>query len=330
MTCNRNETKINRTGSVKAGISILSSKAGSVAGAITANVARASDMATGAVGKAIAPTSNRLLTVIDRPTTIAANLLPVLATAAVYTQVKVATTGPRQRRRPAAAIAIGMREVPDMMECQKSLSRVKKGVGVAALIGGLGTSVMADLSEKPKGKRTLSQRKKRFLLGQQNVEVTFTKSKLTGWLNKRSSLLSGRNVVSSQGDMVHYGQSVWHRGTTMVKMPEGQRTITHVQKMGLPATSHYFDRALSDDEVASLVSGQAKAHQMGGYVGTIGAMENLAPSWTQVKRSMILTRLHWPTGEKTAARWSKTEPAKQVVMKPSPQTAKEKREKITN
>ena len=116
----------------------------------------------------------------------------------------------------------------------------------------------------------------------------------------------------------------------MVKLPEGKRTVTHVQKMGLPATSHYFDRALSDEDVASLVSGQTKGHKMGGYVGTIGAMENLAPTWAQVKRSMILTRLHWPTGEKTAARWTQAEPAKQVVLKPPPQTAKEKREKITN
>jgi len=175
---------------VRTGLSALSSKAGNVAGNISGRVARASDVATGVVGKTVAPASNRVLKAIDRPTTIAANLAPALAAAAVYAQVKVATTGPGQGRRPGAAVAIGMRDVPDILERRRTLSQVKKGVGLAALVGSLGATAVADLTEQSEGKRKLTQRKKRLLVGEQKVEVTFAKSKLTGWLNKRNSLLS--------------------------------------------------------------------------------------------------------------------------------------------
>lgn len=90
--------------------------------------------------------------------------------------------------------------------------------------------------------------------------------------------MSARNVISSQGDLVHHGQSVWHRGMIVVQLPKGRSTITQVQKLGLPSTSHYFEQTLSDAEMASLILGQRKAHWVVGYVGTIGAMENLAPN----------------------------------------------------
>lgn len=329
MSCNRGETKISRTGSVKAGISALGSKVGSVAGTMAGNVAQAADAVSDAVGKTVAPASNRVLKAIDRPTTVAANLLPALAAAATVTQVRVAATGSGQGRRPAVAVAVAMRDMPDMAGKLKARQKLQRGLGVAALAGSALASTAADLTEQPQGQRKLTRSRKTLLLGKQQVEVTFAKSKLTGWLNNRNSLVSARNVVSSQGDMVHYGQSVWHRGTTVVELPEGQRTITQVQKLGLPSTSYYFERSLSDEEVASLVSGQSKPHKMTGYVGTIGAMENLAPSWSQVKRAMILTRLHWPNGEKQAVRWGKADAVEPVVMKPPPKTAKVKRESVT-
>jgi hypothetical protein len=293
-------------------------------------VTQASDAVTGAVGKMVAPASNRVLKVIDRPTTIAANLIPALAAAVAVTQVRVATTGPRQGRHPAMAVAVAMRDLPDMAEKLGAKQKLQRGLGLAALTGSIVASTAVDLTEQTEGKRKLTQSKKIFLLGEQKVEVTFAKSKLTGWLNKRNSPVSARNVVSSQGDMVHYGQGVWHRGTTVVKLPEGRRTITQVQRLGLPSTSYYFERALSDEEVASLVSGQSKPHKMAGYVGTIGAMENLAPSWAQVKRAMILTRLHWPAGEKPAAQWAKTDLEEQVVMKPPPKKGQKVESPMTN
>ncbi|MBE7556706.1 MAG: hypothetical protein HS126_37120 [Anaerolineales bacterium] len=41
------------------------------------------------------------------------------------------------------------------------------------------------------------------------------------------------------------------------------------------------------------------------YVGTVGSMEQLAPSWAQTKRTMILTRLHWPSSSPAPeSRWT--------------------------
>lgn len=326
MSCSRNNDTVSRTGSLKAGISQLGSKAGSFTGQIASRLEQASDAASDAVGSRVAPLSNRVLKSIDRPTTVAANLVPAAVTAAVYTQVRVSTTGPRQGRRPAVAVAVGMREVPDLLERARLASRVKKGVGLAALAGGLSAAIAADLTEQPWGQRKLVQRKKSFLLGERKVDVSFTKSKLTRFLNRRELLVSPGKVVASWGDMVHYGSSTWHRGTTIVKTGQGKRTITHLRRLGLPASSHYFERRLSAAEVASIVSGQRQPHHLSGHVGTIGAMENLAPSWSQMKRALILTRLHWPTKAR-APRWEQEpdgEAVKPTVIKRPPVPARQR------
>jgi hypothetical protein len=319
MSCNSNGTKFGFC-AVKTGISRLSSQAGSVAAGISSTL----DNATSQVGQRVAPVSNRVLKTVDRPTTIAANLLPALATAAVYTQVRTAATGPGQGRRPGAAIAVGLRSSHDIAARRKNLNRIKQGVGAAAIVGSVAASVAADVSAKDEGKRKLTQRRQRFLWGKQKVDVTFSKSGLTNLLNRRQTLVSGKQIVSSEGDMVRHGASTWHRGTSVVNLPAGKRTITHLQQLGLPATNHYFERTLSDEEVAGVVSGQSPAHKMSGYVGTIGRMEQLAPSWAQAKRAMILTRLHWPTGQKGPVGWEKQMPGKTVVMKPPPKTTKQR------
>jgi hypothetical protein len=304
MSCSQNSNKLGRAGSLKTGISTLGSKAGRVAGSLASQVNQATTAVAEVTGRTVAPVSNRVLAAVDRPTTIAAKLVPALVAAAVYTQVKVSATGPQQGRRPAIAVAVGLREVPDLLEKARTASQVKKGVGLAALAGGLAASIAADVTAQPGGERKLVQRKKRFLLGEQQVEVAFTKSSLTTFLNRRDLMVSRKNVIASSGDMVHFGSATWHRGATVVKTPQGKRTMTHLRRLGLPSASYYFERSLSDQDVAALVSGQRPAQQMTGYVGTIGAMENLAPSWGQAKRAMILTRLHWPTA-KPAPQWVK-------------------------
>jgi hypothetical protein len=331
MSCSSNSNKLGQSGGLKAGISSLGSKAGRVAGSLASQVNQATVSVAEVTGRTVAPVSNRVLAAVDRPTTIAANLVPAVAAAAVYAQVKVSATGPQRGRRPAVAVAVGLREGPDLLEKARTASRVKKGVGLAALAGGLTASIAADVTAQPGGERTLVQRKKRFLLGERQVEVAFTQSSLTRFLNRRDLMVSRQNVVASSGDMVHHGSATWHRGTTVIKTPQGQRTITHLRKLGLPSASYYFERSLSDQDVAALVSGQRPAHQMTGYVGTIGAMENLAPSWGQAKRAMILTRLHWPTTKSMPSWVKETEPgqaagaAEPVVIRRPPVKAKVRR-----
>jgi len=124
---------------------------------------------------------------------------------------------------------------------------------------------------------------------------------MTGFLNKLDLIGShrlGKNVVSSEGNIVRATKSgAWHRGTSVVQTAGGQRTLTHLQSLKLPAQHFYFDRKLSDGEVAGLVSGQTKANRLSGYVGEVHSMENLVPSWGATKKAMITTRLYHPPAE---------------------------------
>ncbi|MCB0153797.1 MAG: hypothetical protein KDF65_03300, partial [Anaerolineae bacterium] len=107
-------------------------------------------------------------------------------------------------------------------------------------------------------------------------------------------LVSGRNVLDQRGQIVRGDQGDYFAGTTQVKTSAGSQTITHVRKMGLPAESYYFNRPLTNGELAALAAGQGRAHHLKGYVGTVSAQENLVPLWSAQKRTMILTALHWP------------------------------------
>jgi hypothetical protein len=53
----------------------------------------------------------------------------------------------------------------------------------------------------------------------------------------------------------------------VVQTAGGQRTITHLQSLKLPAQHYYFDRKLSDEDVAGVITGREKAPRMKGYVG---------------------------------------------------------------
>jgi hypothetical protein len=114
----------------------------------------------------------------------------------------------------------------------------------------------------------------------------------------------GRNVVSSEGDLVQPGKGIttWHRGTSVVKTPQGERTISHLQSLKLPGQHFYFNRRLSDEEVAGLVSEREKAHKLPGYAGEVHPMEALLPTWGATKKAMIINRLYWPSPEATWAR----------------------------
>lgn len=314
MSCEKNTNQVGRLAGVGAGISqagsrvgnaigVMAGRAGQMASASADRASRAADTTTEAIGQRVAPLSNKLLRAVDRPTTIAANLAPALITAAGVTQVRLYTTGPGQGARPGVALALGMRDFKDAARNLRTLGQVSKKYRQVQVAGGLAASLAAAAAVKPGAEeKTLEQSKQRG----KPTQVHFSQTRLTGLLNQGDRLLSGRNVVSSEGSLVQTGRgSLWHRGTTVVKAGAGEQTITHVRSLALPSTSHYFDRNLSEAETAEVVTGQAKAHRMPGYVGTIGGMEQLAPGWAQAKRAMILTRLYWPSASPAAeARWT--------------------------
>jgi len=313
MSCNTNSQKVGKTAAIRCGINAAAGKASYVAGNIVGGTAWAIDAVDSTVGARLAPVSNQVLAAIDRPTVVAAKAVPVLAMVAATTQVQVRTaTGPNQM--PAIGAAVTFRNPVDILHNTGRVKKATQQIKTGMAVGAVATGTAAALSLKEKS-RELVQERRSGLFFKSKVKVEFSTSRLTGLLNRMDLAGShrlGQNVVSSEGELASAGGKSWHRGTVVFKTPQGKRTMTHLQSMSLPATHYYFDRALSDEETAGIVSGQKgfKPQQMAGYIGEINAMEGLAPTWAQAKRAMIRTRLYFPTqpdGWAQPQGWTKTE-----------------------
>lgn len=314
MSCEKNQNKASQTAGQQAGISqagnrvgnalgVMATRAGQVATLAADKATRAADATSQAVGQRVAPLSNRVLGAVNRPTTLAANLAPALVAAGSLAQARVYTAGPMQGARPGIAVAVGMRDLDTVARNLRTMGQVSKKARQVQIAAGLAAGVAAAAAVKPgTEEKTLAQVKKRG----KPAEVHFSQTRLTGLLNRGDRLVSGRNVVSSDGSLVQTGRgNLWHRGTTVLKTGQGEQTVTHLRSLALPPASHYFNRSLSDAETAELVTGQAKAHKLPGYIGTIGEMEQLSPGWAQAKRAMILTRAHWPAPSPSPeSRWT--------------------------
>jgi len=128
--------------------------------------------------------------------------------------------------------------------------------------------------------------------------VTLWKSGLTNTLNKLDLLSShrlGKGVRSSDGVLFETGGTTWHRGTSVVDTPRGERTITHLQSLSIPAAHYYFDRPISDEQAVGIATGQKgyDPRKIPGYVGQVSATESLCPGWAGTKRAMIMTQLYY-------------------------------------
>ncbi len=336
MSCQKNALRC-KAASVASGISSSASKAGNATGALVARATEVTDAATNLKGRVVAPVSNRVLAAIDRPTTAAAKVAPyaigtALAASSVL-RVQASSRGLRQGSLPVAAVAVGVRDPEDLVNrarsTQKAIKDIKKTILPALTAATVIANIATDLSEEEGEKRTITQTKKLLIGGKQTLNVGFGKTKLSGVLNSRDRLVSKSNVVSSQGDLIRLSLNTntgkddvnlttWHRGQTVVNTSAGKQTITHLQSMTVPSTSHYFNRTVSDEEAASIMSNQVKPHKLPGHVGTIAPTEKLAATWGNTKRSMILTRLHWPNEtESPAAAWQ-TKVATKKDVKTSP------------
>lgn len=133
-----------------------------------------------------------------------------------------------------------------------------------------------------------------FFKSQQHIPVW--KSRLTRPLNRLDIVgtMDNKNIVSSNGAMLKINKVTWHRGTTVVKMPNGRRTITHVQSLKAPGAHYFFNKSVSDETAAGIAAGLVNPETVPGFVGSISQTESMFPIWAHSKRAMLLTRLHWP------------------------------------
>jgi hypothetical protein len=102
-------------------------------------------------------------------------------------------------------------------------------------------------------------------------------------------------VQASEGQLYETEGKTWHYGTTRVKTSQGERTLTHLRSLALPATHYYFDRPLGEQEVAGIISGQKgfEARHLPGFAGQISELESLQPVVARMKKSLIRAHLLW-------------------------------------
>lgn len=141
------------------------------------------------------------------------------------------------------------------------------------------------------------QEKQTLFFFKSQTPVTLWKSSLTPLLNRGdvpgTGRLTGQNIRASEGVMFPMGGKTWHRGTTVLKMPDGERTVTHLRSLAYPAHSYYFNQPLSNEQAVGLATGQTEPGEVSGFVGQVSAIEGLAPGWAETKRAMILTQLYY-------------------------------------
>ena len=312
MSCERNSTRVGVAGAA-AGVPRLSSRfSNAIGNALAAQVGNLLLAHDKVVGKVAAPVSNKIQGLVDRPTAtvarIAPYVVPAVAMAVSIHTAQVRIKQPDMSGNPEAESVID----PNMPAIEvtigpRPLIQALGNVGTMAGVF-LKRNQLALLAQVPKASKFVGQtiasqtrtgdirrvtgRDKK---GMTKVAVDFYASSLTPAFNSLDHML-GREIVSNDGEIVQTGKIAWHRGTSVIKMPGGERTITHLQSLSLPGTHYYFDRALTDEEVVEVVTGQTgrSPHALPGYVGQVSENEGLAPAWACSKHALIKTRLYWP------------------------------------
>lgn len=135
------------------------------------------------------------------------------------------------------------------------------------------------------------QEKRKFFFFKTHQDVPLWQSSLTSWLNKGDLIVQPKKLVSSDGVMFKSGATTWHRGTTVMKMEDGPRTVSHLQSLSLPASHYYFDHPLSDENAVELAAGKVKPESVPGYVGHVSALEGLSPISAKAKHWLIKSYL---------------------------------------
>ncbi len=328
MSCDSNSNKVGRSAGLSAGIGALSGKVGHTTGVTLARLEQAGNR----LGQATAPISGAVLDAVDRKGVLAqlSRDIAIRATAigAAVGAVSVAidrahADGGDKPQESASAY--------DEWAAQLfgGSSHLSGGATVLAawwtaktarvLTGGIGTSVSRATRGGQVGEVTVPRWINRVSgkpMGK--MQVRFWESGLAGPLNKADLLgahVTGKGVRSSEGAVFELGEKTWHRGTSVIDTPGGERTITHLQSLSLPADHYYFSRPLSDEHAAGIAVKTVRPEDVPGYVGQVSSLEALTPGWAMAKRAMITSQLYWG-GSRPAAQPSRAQKVEQPAAAP--------------
>jgi len=275
MACERAQNKIARLGAVRNGLSLAGSKAANLLGA---GVRRGLGQAGRTSGAALA-----VAHAIEGPKRLD-NLLPLAVIGAIATDVQanrrpvIETDDDGQERRSHRRPANWR---------NRSLNLVAALKLARAGSGSLGTG-LARLSKPPD--EAISRRN--YFGGR--VVLHAWDSRLSAAFNALD-VPPGVTVKSSAGRMIEHQGRAWHAGTTVVETSAGERAITHLQRLQWPAQHYYFNRGLSDHELAGILSGhqEYEPKHLPGFAGEVGEVESLLPGLARLKRGLIRNHLLW-------------------------------------
>jgi hypothetical protein len=301
MSCHRNQKAVAVGGGVAAGLTTLNSKISHTTGLLLQNLSRGSQQA-GVVARNVAGQADQVTNRVGQlASPVAAALTrrqtaPALKKAAASARAVAGSHRAGGNRRVLQAAASGglmaaavlLPPVRAGLRIAKVADRVTAAAGAVAAA----TTMTAEAGE-------VTRQKRRLIFFKSSQQVALWKSGLTPTINKRDVIgtLNKDNILASDGVMFETGGKAWHRGTTVVKMPEGKRAITHLQSLNALGDHYYFDRPLSDEQAVGVAAGQLNPETIPGYVGRITPAEALCPAWASSKRVLLLTRLHWPPQE---------------------------------
>ncbi|GIK42133.1 MAG: hypothetical protein BroJett011_59660 [Chloroflexota bacterium] len=196
---------------------------------------------------------------------------------------------------PSVATLAGMMKIPFRPSGFKATFL---GAGLKLAVEVVTTKAGNELAEATKSEdmANLTQVKRNMVFFKSQKQIPRWRSNLTPLLNRSDVIgtINSHHLVSSEGVMFKTAGITWHRGTSVIQMPDGQRTLSHVQSLQWPAIHYYFDQPLSDEQAVGLATGELKPQSVPGYVGSISKKEGLMPLWANTKRAMLLIRLHWP------------------------------------
>ncbi len=306
MSCDSNSNKVGKSAGPAAGISALAGKVSHTAGATLARLEQAGDR----LGQATAPISGAVLDVVDRKG-VPAQLSRDTVTRAAATGVATGLTGwaienarkdggaqpPKPGSYAAWEAELFGRSPATLYAGATVLAAWWTAKTARVLSSGVGTSVSRATRGAQVGEVTVPRWINRVSgkpMGK--AQVRFWESGLAGPLNKADLLgghVTGKGVRSSEGAVFEIGEKTWHRGTSVVDTPGGERTITHLQSLSLPADHYYFNRPLGDEHAAGIAVKTVRPEDVPGYVGQVSSLEALTPGWAMAKRAMITSQLYW-------------------------------------
>ncbi len=311
MSCETSAKKVATGAGQTAGISATSSKFNHVAGTM---VDRALLTAYRAAAKA-AVVSDAVLETVDRRG-LAARLMKSDPVRAIVAGAALETLGRRKAVKsgiddeatleganPGTFAAIGATEVLPVAAAVTTAHQASTMLGNLANRAAQGEVAGMITQERPVSLLGLN-------LGRAREKVEFRKSpKLTRTLNKLDTLALGqKGVVHSDGSVFQTGGTTWHWGNLMVNTPKGERVVTHLQSLNIPASHYYFNCHLDQDQAAGIAAGRIRPERVPGYVGQVSALETLTVAWAAAKHTMIKNVLYFGSPGK-----KKTESSEETI-----------------